>query len=504
VATEERFKAVIKALSARPRAILFIDEIHSTVGAGATTGGTMDLATLIKPMLTAGELRVIGSTTFEEYKHIEKDRALARRLQKVAIEEPSVEEAIRILAGLKSRYEEYHRVSYTDAALEAAVKLAARHLRDYRLPDSAIDLLDEAGSVARLAAPPVAPADPADPARPADPAPPVPVIVDAADIERIVARIARIPARQASSSDRERLRTLEESLQRVVFGQHDAVHLVAQAIKRSRAGLGQPDRPAGCFLFTGPTGVGKTELAKQLAIQLGNEFSRIDMSEYMEKHAVARLIGAPPGYVGFEQGGLLVDMVRTHPYSVVLLDEIEKAHPDIYNILLQVMDHAALTDNTGRKADFRNVVLILTSNAGSREMSAQSIGFESGSSAGHDERLRRAAAGKSKAAIEKVFSPEFRNRLDAIVTFRPLNPAVMEEIVEKFVCSSSAASPSGTSRSADRRGAGVARVKGYHPVFGARPRARVTRKKFGIPTDQILFGELEHGGTVTSASLTIN
>ncbi len=493
---EERFKAVIKALSARPKAILFIDEIHSTVGAGATTGGTMDLATLIKPMLTAGELRVIGSTTFEEYKHIEKDRALARRLQKVAIEEPSVDEAIRILAGLKSRYEEYHRVTYTDAALEAAVKLAARHLRDYRLPDSAIDLLDEAGSVARLAAPAVAPADPA---HPADPAPLAPVIVDAADIERIVARIARIPARQASSSDRERLRTLEESLQRVVFGQHDAVHLVAQAIKRSRAGLGQPDRPAGCFLFTGPTGVGKTELAKQLAIQLGNEFSRIDMSEYMEKHAVARLIGAPPGYVGFEQGGLLVDMVRTHPYSVVLLDEIEKAHPDIYNILLQVMDHAALTDNTGRKADFRNVVLILTSNAGSREMSAQSIGFESGSSEGHDERLRRAAAGKSKAAIEKVFSPEFRNRLDAIVTFRTLSASVMEQIVDKFVLQleQQLAERHVAITLTDEARAWLA-VKGYDPVFGARPLARVVQKEVRDPlTDQILFGALEHGGTVT-------
>ena len=494
---EERFKAVIKALSARPRAILFIDEIHSTVGAGATTGGTMDLATLIKPMLTAGELRVIGSTTFDEYKHIEKDRALARRLQKIAIEEPSVDEAIRILAGLKSRYEEHHRVTYTDAALEAAVKLAARHLRDYRLPDSAIDLLDEAGSVARLAAPPAVPVDPADPA---PLVPPVPVIVDAAEIEKIVARIARIPARQASSSDRERLRTLEESLQRVVFGQHDAVHLVAQAIKRSRAGLGQPDRPAGCFLFTGPTGVGKTELAKQLAIQLGNEFSRIDMSEYMEKHAVARLIGAPPGYVGFEQGGLLVDMVRTHPYSVVLLDEIEKAHPDIYNILLQVMDHAALTDNTGRKADFRNVVLILTSNAGSREMSAQSIGFaEGGSGDAHDERLRRVAAGKSKAAIEKVFSPEFRNRLDAIVTFRTLSPAVMEQIVDKFVLQleQQLAERHVAITLTDEARAWLA-VKGYDPVFGARPLGRVVQKEVRDPlTDQILFGALEHGGTVT-------
>jgi ATP-dependent Clp protease ATP-binding subunit ClpA len=448
-------------------------------------------------MLTAGELRVIGSTTFDEYKHIEKDRALARRLQKIAIEEPSIEEAIRILAGLKSRYEEHHRVVYTDAAIEAAVKLAARHLRDYKLPDSAIDLIDEAGSVARLAAPP---ADLALPASPALPAPPASVVVDAPDIERIVARIARIPARQASSSDRERLRTLEESLQRVVFGQDDAVHLVAQAIKRSRAGLGQPDRPAGCFLFTGPTGVGKTELAKQLAIQLGNEFSRIDMSEYMEKHAVARLIGAPPGYVGFEQGGLLVDMVRTHPYSVVLLDEIEKAHPDIYNILLQVMDHAALTDNTGRKADFRNVVLILTSNAGSREMSAASIGFaEGGSGDAHDERLRKAAASKSKTAIERVFSPEFRNRLDAIVTFRTLSAAVMEQIVDKFVLQleQQLAERHVAITLTDEARAWLA-VKGYDPVFGARPLGRVVQKEVRDPlTDQILFGALEHGGTVT-------
>jgi ATP-dependent Clp protease ATP-binding subunit ClpA len=440
----------------------------------------MDLATLIKPILTAGELRVIGSTTFDEFKQIEKDRALARRLQKIAIDEPSIDEAIRILSGLRSRYEEHHHVKYTDAALEAAVKLAGRHLRDYRLPDSAIDLIDESGSVARLAVPPQE-------------------TVDAADIERIVARIARIPARQASSSDRERLRTLEESLQRVVFGQHEAVHLVAQAIKRSRAGLGQPDRPAGCFLFTGPTGVGKTELAKQLAIQLGNEFSRIDMSEYMEKHAVARLIGAPPGYVGFEQGGLLVDMVRTHPYSVVLLDEIEKAHPDIYNILLQVMDHAALTDNTGRKADFRNVVLILTSNAGSREMSAASIGFADVSGHAHDERVSKIAANKSKTAIEKVFSPEFRNRLDAIVTFRPLSAAVMEEIVEKFVLQLEqqlAERHVAITLAPDARS--WLAVKGFDPIFGARPLARVIQKEVRDPlTDEILFGTLEHGGTVT-------
>src|SRR5687768_12342400 len=486
---EERFKAVIKALNARPRAILFIDEIHSTVGAGATTGGTMDLATLIKPILTAGDLRVIGSTTFEEYKHIEKDRALARRLQKIVIDEPSIDETVRILSGLRSRYEQHHQVTFTDAALETAAKLASRHLRDYKLPDSAIDVLDEAGAVARLrnASLPVEERQQT-------------VTVDAADIETIVARIARIPARQASSSDRERLRTLQESLERVVFGQPEAVQLVTQAIKRARAGLGQPDRPAGTFLFTGPTGVGKTELAKQLALQLGNEFIRFDMSEYMEKHAVARLIGAPPGYVGFEQGGLLVDAVRTHPYAVVLLDEIEKAHQDIYNILLQVMDHATLTDNTGRKADFRNAVLILTSNAGSREMSAKSIGFTEGSSAeSHNESLRRSAATRSKAAIERVFSPEFRNRLDAIVTFRNLTPDVMETIVEKFVLQLEA-------QLAERRVAitltpearAWLAVKGYDAVYGARPLARVVQREVRDKlTDEILFGRLENGGTVT-------
>ena len=303
---EERFKAVITALAKRQMPILFIDEIHSTVGAGATTGGTMDLATLIKPILTMGELRVVGSTTHEEYKHIEKDRALARRLQKVPIDEPTIQETVRILQGLRSRYEGHHRVKYADDALEAAARLASRHLRDYRLPDSAIDVLDEAGSRARLAAPPMPKGETV-----------ATIDVGVPQIEEVVARIAKIPAKQASSSDRERLKSLEESLGRVVFGQDEAVQLVARAIKRSRAGLGQPDRPAGCFLFTGPTGVGKTELAKQLALHLGNEFQRYDMSEYMEKHAVARLIGAPPGYVGFEQGGLLVDAVRTHPYSVV-------------------------------------------------------------------------------------------------------------------------------------------------------------------------------------------
>ena len=496
---EERFKAVIKALSKRPMPILFIDEIHSTVGAGATTGGTMDLATLIKPVLTAGELRVIGSTTHEEFKHIEKDRALARRLQKVAIDEPSHAETVKILRGLRSRYEAHHGVTFTEEALEAAAKLAARHLRDYKLPDSAIDVLDEAGARMRLRlagtfAEPAAPAG--DPSVVSAERPEL----GASQVEEVVARMARIPAKQASSSDRDRLRTLEESLGRVVFGQETAVATVARAIKRSRAGLGQIDRPAGCFLFTGPTGVGKTELAKQLALHLGNEFIRFDMSEYMEKHAVARLIGAPPGYVGFEQGGLLVDAVRQHPYAVLLLDEIEKAHPDIFNILLQVMDHATLTDNNGRKADFRQVVLIMTSNAGSRELSAGSIGFwESGASARAVDARLKAAQQRSRQAVEKTFSPEFRNRLDAIVTFGPLTPDVMETIVEKFILQLEAQlSERRVAITLEQDARTWLAEKGYDPVYGARPLARVVQSEVRDPlTDEILFGKLENGGTVT-------
>ena len=478
---EERFKAVIAALAERPLPILFIDEVHATVGAGATTGGTMDLATLIKPVLAAGELRVIGSTTFDEFKHIEKDRALARRLQRVAIEEPTVDEASKILAGLRSRYGDHHKVTYTDDALSSAAALAKRHLRDVRLPDSAIDVIDEAGAVLAMQ-------------RPAGEAPDAGADAESEvtveHVERVVARMARIPEKQATSSDKERLRTLEESLQRVVFGQEEAVRNVVTAIKRSRAGLGMPDRPAGCFLFAGPTGVGKTELARQLALHLGNEFIRYDMSEYMEKHAVARLIGAPPGYVGFEQGGLLVDALRTHPYAVVLLDEIEKAHADIYNILLQVMDHATLTDNGGRKADFRHAVLILTSNAGSREASAGAIGF------GDD--AAGAARGRMQTAIERTFSPEFRNRLDAIVTFGELSPAVMETIVEKFILQLE-------TQLAERRVAialdpdarAWLAAKGYDRKYGARPLARVVQAEVRNPlTDEILFGRLEHGGTV--------
>ena len=497
---EERFKAVVDALASRPTPILFIDEVHATVGAGATTGGTMDLATLIKPVLAAGELRVIGSTTFDEFKHIERDRGLARRLQKVIVEEASVDETVEILRGLRSRYEEHHRVSYTEGALKIAAKLAGRHLRDSRLPDSAIDVIDEAGArmvatapdaVARVPATVTATGgdgQPVDATATSPDEPPQRVTV--ADIESVVARMARIPEKQASGSDKERLRTLDDALRRVVFGQEKAVAAVVTAIKRARAGLGQPDRPAGCFLFTGPTGVGKTELARQLAIHLGNEFLRYDMSEYMEKHAVARLIGAPPGYVGFEQGGLLVDAVRAHPYAVLLLDEIEKAHPDVYNILLQVMDHATLTDNNGRKADFRQVVVIMTSNAGSREMSIRPIGFSEDRAAG--------GKGRTKAAIERIFSPEFRNRLDAIVSFDTLAPEVVETIVEKFVLQlETQLTERHVAITLEPNARAWLATKGYDPTYGARPLARLIQTEVRDPlTDEILFGRLEHGGTV--------
>jgi len=470
---EERFKALTAALAKRPRPVLFLDELHTMVGAGATTGGTMDLANLVKPVLTEGKLRLIGSTTHEEFKHVEKDRALARRLQKISVDEPSFEDALKILRGLRPRYEEHHRVTYTDDGLDTAVRLASRHLRDSKLPDSAVDVMDEAGAAFRLRSGAET------------------GVVGETEVERVVARMARIPAQQVTVSEKDRLRGLETSLQSVVFGQEEAVEVVARAIKRSRAGLGIPDHPAGSFLFTGPTGVGKTELARQLARQLDSEFVRFDMSEFMEKHAVARLIGAPPGYVGFEQSGLLVDAIRSHPYSVVLLDEIEKAHPDLFNILLQIMDHATLTDNNGRKADFRQVVLIMTSNAGSREASAGSIGFSAD--------MLRDAPHRSKQAIERLFAPEFRNRLDAIVNFRPLSFEVMERIVEKFVRELEA-------QLSERRISIVltdeARAyfakKGYEPAFGARPLGRVLQTELRDPlTDEILFGKLQDGGIVT-------
>ena len=469
---EERFKQVIGALKKRPKPILFIDEIHTMVGAGATSGGTLDLSNMVKPILQEGDIRIIGATTFDEFKIIEKNQALFRRLQKIVVDEPSMADTVQILFGLKDRLEKHHEVSITDDAIDGAAKLAQRHMREHRLPDSALDLLDEAGASLRL-----------DKVDPRD--------VDLPLIERVVARVARIPEKQASLSDKERLRTLEESLNRVVFHQEKAVKLVSLAIKRSRAGLGPAERPVGCFLFTGPTGVGKTELAKQVAKQLGNEFIRFDMSEYMEKHTVSRLVGAPPGYVGFDQGGLLVDAVRKNPYCVVLLDEIEKAHPDIFNILLQVMDHATLTDNNGRKADFRQAILIMTSNAGSQEMSARAIGLQRNAA--------KDTAARGKGAIEKLFAPEFRNRLSAIVTFDSLPFEAMELIVSKFILEleSQLRERKVAITLTEEARAWLAR-KGYDPKFGARPVARIIQENVRDPlTDEILFGKLESGGEVT-------
>ncbi|MGD9306261.1 MAG: ATP-dependent Clp protease ATP-binding subunit ClpA, partial [Desulfobacterales bacterium] len=404
---EQRLKSVIAELQKRPKAILFIDEIHTIVGAGATSSGSMDASNILKPVLASGEVRCIGSSTFEEYKnHFEKDRALSRRFEKIELIEPPVSETIQILKGLRSRYEDHHGIAYTDTALKAAAELSVKYLRDRYLPDKAIDVIDEAGAFIRLSGS----------ARRKR--------INPSDIEKIVAKMARVPTQSVTTSDKNKLESLEDGLKQVVFGQDDAIKALVTSIKRSRAGLGTPDRPVGCFLFTGPTGVGKTEVSRQVAFNLGVEFIRFDMSEYMEKHAVARLIGAPPGYIGFDQGGLLTDGIRKHPHSVLLLDEIEKAHIDLFNILLQVMDHATLTDNTGRKADFRNVILMMTSNAGSREMSAANIGF------GH---THKDAESKGKKAIERLFSPEFRNRLDEIITFNALNLEIMEMIVDKFI-----------------------------------------------------------------------
>src|SRR3954470_8311262 len=404
---EERLKAVMKVLIGDPKAILFIDEIHNIIGAGATSGGTMDAANILKPPLSNGELRCIGSTTFKDYRQaFERDRALSRRFQRIDIGEPSVPEAIEILKGLKPKYEEHHNVKYTDAAIEAAVELSSRHISGAHLPDKAIDVIDEAGAKVRL--------------MPADKRPDQ---IRPSLIEEVVAKIARIPTRSVSTADKSKLANLEGDLKRLIYGQDPAIEQLATVIKLSRAGLGDPNKPTGSFLFAGPTGVGKTELAKQLATVMGVEFLRFDMSEYMEKHTVSRLIGAPPGYVGFDQGGQLTDAINKHPYCVVLLDEIEKAHPDLYNILLQVMDHATLTDNNGRKSDFRNVVLIMSSNAGSREMAQGSIGFGDSIADSKD----------GKKALERVFTPEFRNRLDATVFFDALPVEVIRKVARKFL-----------------------------------------------------------------------
>jgi len=466
---EARFKALTGALLERPKPILFIDEIHTILGAGSAQGTTVDASNLLKPLLAEGKLRCMGSTTYQEYRHFERDRALSRRFQKVDVEEPTPEECVRILRGLAPRYEEHHGVRYTAAALQACVDLSVRHLNDRFLPDKAIDVLDETGAAVRLR----------PSKRPRK-------TVGLRDIERVVARIARIPIERTVKEDQSLLEKLEGSLLGGVFGQDDAVRTVAQAVKRSRAGLGGVDKPTGSFLFTGPTGVGKTELAKQLASSLGVPFLRFDMSEYMEKHAVSRLIGAPPGYVGYDQGGQLVEAIRKNPYAVLLLDEIEKAHSDIFDVLLQVMDRAVLTDNQGREADFRHVTLIMTSNAGAREISARAIGF------GDQSR------GDGTREIERIFSPEFRNRLDEVVHFGHLGPEVMGRVVDKFVREVDA-------QLAERKISIELRpaardwlaVKGYDRDMGARPLARVIQKELkDALTDEVLFGRLTRGGKV--------
>ncbi len=465
---EERLKAVVAALQKRDQAVLFIDEIHTIVGAGATSGGSLDASNILKPALGSGDLRCVGSTTYEEYRNLfDKDRALSRRFQKIDLHEPSREETLDILKGLAPRYEQHHKASYTEEALESAVHLAVKHLPQRHLPDKAIDVIDEAGAQHRLDGLPRRP-------------------IDVNDIERVVARMARVPMRTIAGSDRHRLRYLERDLKRVVFGQNPAIEGLVKSIHRSRAGLGHPDKPVGSLLFTGPTGVGKTEVAKQLAIQLGVKFLRFDMSEYMEKHSVARLIGAPPGYVGFDQGGLLTEEVGKNPWSVLLLDEIEKAHPDLFNILLQVMDHGILTDNNGKEVDFRNVILIMTSNVGGRDMNTAPIGFGS----------RTAATPKN--ALEKVFSPEFRNRLDATINFSTLDEKTMLQVVDKFLQELSG--QLGEQNVIIKVSAAAKKdlgQRGYDPLFGARPLGRLIQTELSDPlAEKILFGELRNGGEV--------
>ena len=466
---EERFKAVVTALERREGSILFIDELHTVMGAGSASGATLDASNLLKPALSSGKIRCIGSTTFQEYRsHMERDRALARRFQKIEVGEPSLAETALILRGLQSRYEEFHGVTFTSDALDAAATLADRYLRDKKLPDKAIDLLDEAGAAAKLAH-----------GRGAK--------VDAAAIEIVVAKMAQIPPRQVSSSDKLQLRDLEETLGAAVFGQKSAIQQMTSAIKLSRAGLRAPTKPIGSFLFTGPTGVGKTELAKQLAKALGIEFIRFDMSEYGERHTVSRLIGAPPGYVGFDRGGLLTDAVSKTPHAVLLLDEIEKAHPDVFNVLLQVMDHGTLTDNNGKPADFRHVILIMTSNVGARDLAATRMGFG-----------ERGKVGEDDKAFKNLFSPEFRNRLDARVQFAPLDPVVMRSIVGKFIkeLEGQLAERHVTLMLSDAATDYLAK-KGYDPDFGARPLDRLVQDEVKRPLgDELLFGRLEQGGHV--------
>jgi len=468
---EERLKAVLKALADQPGAILFVDELHTLVGAGATSGGAMDAANLLKPALASGDLRCIGATTFQDLKgSLDRDRALSRRFQVVEVSEPSVEDALGVLQGLKAAYESHHGVSYTPEALEAAVRLAAKHLPDRRLPDSALDVVDEAGAAQKLL-----------------PKKARVKRIGSAEVEAVVARMARVPVASVSADDREALASLEATLRVQIFGQDQACETVASAIKLSRSGLRDPLKPMGCFLFAGPTGVGKTELAKQLAKALGIAFLRFDMSEYQEKHAVARLIGAPPGYVGYEEGGLLTDAIRKQPHAVLLLDELEKAHPDLFGVLLQVMDHASLTDSHGRSADFRHTVIVMTTNVGARELSARQVGFaEAGA--------RRSATG----TIEKAFSPEFRNRLDAILQFAPLGRLEMERVAEKHLRELEIQlSEKAVTLTCTPKARAWLAVKGYDPAFGARPMARLIERELRRPlAEALLFGPLAKGGKV--------
>ncbi|HEX8635631.1 MAG TPA: ATP-dependent Clp protease ATP-binding subunit ClpA [Pyrinomonadaceae bacterium] len=470
---EQRFKGVINALQKIPGAILFIDEIHTIVGAGAVSGGSMDASNIIKPALASGQLRCIGSTTYAEYKSaFERDRALARRFQKIEIGEPSLTETVEILNGLKSYYEQHHGVTYAPEAIQLAAELAAKYLHDRLLPDKAIDVIDEAGAAMKLL-----------------PKEERPEMVGTAEIELVLSRMAKIPPKTVAGSERDRLRDLKSELQAVIYGQDQAIEGITNAIKLSRSGLGNPEKPVGSFLFSGPTGVGKTELAKQLAVALGVEFIRFDMSEYAEAHTVSRLIGAPPGYVGFDQGGLLTDAINKTPYAVLVLDEIEKAHPNLFNILLQVMDHATLTDNNGKRADFRNVILIMTTNAGAQELSAGGIGFQSNTS----------GKGQGRGAIERTFSPEFRNRLDAWIAFAPLSFAVIERVVDKFVKELNAQLAERNVRVVlDEAARAWLAARGFDRLFGARPMNRLIQKKIKEPlAEELLFGaSLAQGGEV--------
>jgi ATP-dependent Clp protease ATP-binding subunit ClpA len=471
---EERLKAVMKELEKHPDAILFIDEIHTVIGAGATSGGALDASNLLKPALASGAIRCIGSTTFKEYRQFfEKDRALVRRFQKIDVNEPTIPDAIEIVKGLRPYFEDYHKIKYTDDALKAAVELSARYINDRKLPDKAIDVIDETGASQMLLTPENRK-----------------TTIDVADIENTIATMARIPPKSVSKSDAELLSNLESNLKTVVFGQDAAITALSSAIKLARAGLREPEKPIGSYLFTGPTGVGKTEVAKQLADTLGVELLRFDMSEYMERHTVSRLIGAPPGYVGFDQGGLLTDGVDQHPHCVVLLDEIEKAHPDLFNILLQVMDHGKLTDHNGKAVDFRNVILIMTSNVGAMELQKSPIGFG-----------RKREQGDDEEAINRMFTPEFRNRLDAIISFGPLPPAVVRRVVEKFVLQlEGQLAERGVTIELTPEAAEWLAVRGYDERMGARPLGRVIQEHVKKPlADQVLFGELQNGGSVTVA-----